>query len=310
LSDRIGIGMNISFGQGSPQYGGRARIGKRLARYILAPLNNMPLGISQKCQPPTAPWRGLLHRLNLLKRIVYLWYRRQPIRERFAPTRSGADISAKSRLNQRFLFILLAVLLMPTSAMAAPKTIVAFGDSLTQGYGLPQGDGLVPQLQAWLDRAGADVRVLNAGVSGDTTAGGLSRIDWTLTPDVDAIIVNLGGNDILRGIAPETARANLDGVLAAITAKGLPVLLVGLDPPTNFGPAFKDGYDRLYPELAAKYGALFYASYLGTLMETGDRAQVLKTLMQPDAIHPNADGVKAIVKVLGPKVLDLIERIE
>jgi acyl-CoA thioesterase I len=221
----------------------------------------------------------------------------------------GGRVAIGKRL-ARYILLAVAVLLMPIGVFAAPKTIVAFGDSLTQGYGLPQGDGLVPQLQAWLDAAGAEVSVLNAGVSGDTTAGGRARIDWTLTPDVDAIIVNLGGNDILRGIAPETARENLDGVLAAITTKGLPVLLVGLDPPTNFGPDFKDGYDRLYPDLAAKYDTLFYPSYLGTLMETGDRAQVLKTLMQPDAIHPNADGVKAIVNVLGPKVLDLIERIE
>ena len=103
-------------------------------------------------------------------------------------------------------------------ATAEPVVVAALGDSLTQGYGLPAEQGFVPQLESWLNANGSDVHVINAGVSGDTTAGGLARIDWTLTPDVDALIVALGGNDLLRGIAPEVSRGNLDGILAKARA--------------------------------------------------------------------------------------------
>ena len=111
-------------------------------------------------------------------------------------------------------------------AAAEPVTVAMLGDSLTAGYGLPQGEGLVPQLQGWLDARGAEVVLLNAGVSGDTTAGGLSRVEWTLTEEVDAMIVALGGNDYLRGLAPEEARANLSGILAAGQRKGVGLMLV------------------------------------------------------------------------------------
>lgn len=120
---------------------------------------------------------------------------------------------------------------LPMMAQADEVVIAALGDSLTQGYGLVQEDGFVPQLQAWLAEQGADVTIINAGVSGDTTAGGLSRVDWTLTPDVDALIVALGGNDLLRGIAPEVSRANLQGILSAAAANSVPVLLVGMQAP-------------------------------------------------------------------------------
>ncbi|MEX0309274.1 MAG: GDSL-type esterase/lipase family protein, partial [Tateyamaria sp.] len=113
-------------------------------------------------------------------------------------------------------------------AAAEPVTIAALGDSLTQGYGLPIEQGFVPQLQAWLTQAGHDVQVINAGVSGDTTQGGLSRVAWTLTPDVDAMIVALGGNDLLRGIGPEVSRANLDGIVQAATEAGVEVLVIGM----------------------------------------------------------------------------------
>ena len=102
--------------------------------------------------------------------------------------------------------------------------MLALGDSLTAGYGLPTDQGFVPQLQAWLAAKGLDVKIINAGVSGDTTAGGLSRADWSLTPDVQAVIVNLGGNDMLRGIDPATSRANLDAILAKVKARGVPML--------------------------------------------------------------------------------------
>ncbi len=194
---------------------------------------------------------------------------------------------------------------MPAAA-AEKVTIVAFGDSLTQGYGLAEADGFVPQLQAWLAANGApDVVLVNAGVSGDTTAGGLARIDWTLGEDVDGVIVALGGNDLLRGLFPEDSRANLDGILAAVTGRGLPVMLVGLPAPKNYGPEFEAAFAAMYPELAEKYGAVFYANFLAGISKGGlpDLA-----LMQADATHPGAEGVARIVADMGPKVLELVAR--
>lgn len=195
-------------------------------------------------------------------------------------------------------------------ARAEQVTIAALGDSLTQGYGLPADDGLVPQLQRWLTEHGADVKLLNAGVSGDTTAGGLARAEWTMTAEVDGLILTLGGNDMLRGIDPDTARQNLDGILAIAAGKNLPVLLVGQDTPTNYGAEYKQTFDKVYPDLAAKYDTLLLASFLSALTDDTDRAEILQKYMQPDAIHPNAEGVKIIVSAIGPSVLELIEQIE
>jgi len=185
--------------------------------------------------------------------------------------------------------------------------IAALGDSLTQGFGLPEQDGFVPQLRGWLAEAGADVTVINAGVSGDTTAGGLSRVAWTLTPDVDAMIVALGGNDLLRGIAPEVARANIDGILKAAEAADVAVLLVGMDAPGNYGPAYKQAFDSLYPDLAAQYNALFLDSFFAGLPSRNPAE--LGAFLQPDNVHPNADGVAQIVTAFGPKVMELIDRV-
>lgn len=197
---------------------------------------------------------------------------------------------------------------MVAPVWADPLTLVALGDSLTQGYGLPQADGFVPQLQAWLRAKGADVTVVNAGVSGDTTAGGAARVDWTLTPDVDAMIVNLGGNDLLRGIDPAASRANLDAILTAADARGLPVLLVALRAPGNYGPEFKAAFDAMYPELAAKHGTLLEADFFALLTGTDGRLAAAD-LMQADGIHPSAAGVAKIVDYVGPKVLELLERV-
>jgi len=194
---------------------------------------------------------------------------------------------------------------MVLPSWAQPVTVAALGDSLTQGYGLQQGQGFVPQLQAWLDARGADTKVLNAGVSGDTTAGGLARIDWTLTPDVTALIVALGGNDVLRGVAPQVARANLDAILVRAVARGMPVLLIGIEAPGNYGPDYKAAFDAMYPELAAKHGALLVPSFLTALTEV-DRRAALAAYMQPDGIHPNAAGVARIVEAIGPSVIELI----
>ena len=196
------------------------------------------------------------------------------------------------------------------AAAAEPVTIAALGDSLTQGYGLVPKDGFVPQLERWLLAEGADVRVLNAGVSGDTTQGGLSRVGWTLTPEVDAMIVALGGNDLLRGIDPAVSRANLTGILEAAGQADVAVLLVGLTAPGNYGPDYKRDFDAMYPELAAEYGALHVESFIAPLSERAEEDGAMQHFMQADGIHPSAEGVALIVEGLGPRVLELIARAE
>nr|WP_238538230.1 arylesterase [Oceaniovalibus guishaninsula] len=200
-------------------------------------------------------------------------------------------------------------LLVPAAASADPVTIAALGDSLTQGYGLVQEQGFVPQLERWLNARGADVVIVNAGVSGDTTAGGLSRVDWTLTPDVDAMIVALGGNDLLRGLDPAVSRANIDGILDAADAAGVPVLLAGLKAPGNYGADYQAEFDAIFTDLAAQHGTLLAPDFLGAIQSLPDRKAAMADYMQPDGIHPNADGVALIVADLGPLVLDLVETV-
>jgi acyl-CoA thioesterase-1 len=199
-----------------------------------------------------------------------------------------------------------AILCMIAPAYAEPVTLVALGDSLTAGYGLPADQGLVPQLEGWLKANGVDAVVVNAGVSGDTMAGGLSRLDWSLTPETDALMVTLGGNDMLRGLAPEEARANLSAILAGAKAKGLPVLLVGMQAPGNYGAAYKTAFDAIYPDLAAEYGATLYPFFFQGLAEGATDPALLQPLMQADGIHPNAEGVTRIVADLGPAVRDFL----
>ena len=196
--------------------------------------------------------------------------------------------------------------LMFSAVAAEPLTVVALGDSLTAGYGLAPDEGFVPQLQGWLTAQGQDVVVINAGVSGDTTAGGLSRLEWSLLPEADALIVTLGGNDMLRGVPPEESRANLEAILRGALARDLPVLLVGMQAPGNYGPDYKAAFDAIYPELAAQYGALLAPGFFSPLLEGGSDPAALGALMQADGIHPNAEGVRRIVAGLGPQVVALL----
>jgi acyl-CoA thioesterase I len=199
---------------------------------------------------------------------------------------------------------LLAGIIAAAPAAAAPR-ILALGDSLTAGYGLPEDAGFVPRLEAWLQANGAPgAEVINAGVSGDTTAGGLARVDWALADDVDAVIVALGGNDLLRGIDPAVTRENLDGILAAIEAHDLPAILAGLPAPANYGPDYSAAFDAIFPAVAEARGATLYPSFLGAL---GDSLDGARSLMQPDGIHPNAAGVEAIVADIGPLVLEILD---
>lgn len=209
----------------------------------------------------------------------------------------------------------LAGILMIWSGMVRADEVViaALGDSLTQGYGLVQEEGFVPQLENWLHENGAaDVRLINAGVSGDTTAGGLSRIGWTLEPEVDAVIVTLGGNDLLRGLDPAQARSNIEGILQATQAAGVKVLLIGMQAPGNFGPDYKAAFDALYPELAEAYGTLYLESFFTGLSEDGTvpDPSKLRAWFQSDGIHPNAEGVLRIVQGIGPKALALVAQAE
>ena len=195
----------------------------------------------------------------------------------------------------------LMFLALPALADAQEVRIVALGDSLTHGYGLPEDEGFVPQLEAWLHGNGAPwARVINAGVSGDTTAGGLARLDWSLSDGADALIVALGGNDLLRGIDPAASRANLEAILQEAEDRDLPVLLSGMRAPGNYGREFQDAFNAMYPELAETHGARLDPFFLAGV--ESDR-----TLWQSDGIHPNAEGVAVIVERIGPMVRDLAE---
>jgi acyl-CoA thioesterase I len=186
-------------------------------------------------------------------------------------------------------------------AETTPIKIVALGDSLTAGFGLTEKDGFVPRLQAALSADGIAVEVANAGVSGDTAADGLARLDWSVSAGTDAVIVELGANDMLRGLKPQVTRAALDAILNRLTARHIAVLLCGMRAAPNLGEAYGQDFARIYPELAAKYSAPLYPFFLDGV------AADLK-LTQPDGMHPNAAGVGVIVERILPKVKQLIAR--
>jgi len=194
---------------------------------------------------------------------------------------------------------MLALTALAAPALAGPR-IVALGDSLVHGYGLPPEDGFAPELERWLHANGLpEAEVVNAGVSGDTTAGGLARLDWSLGDGADALIVVLGGNDLLRAIPPETTRANLDALIGQARDRGLDVLLGGMTAPLNYGQDYKDAFDAIYPDLAKKHGAALYPEFLSGVAED-------RSLWQSDGLHPNAAGVDRIVAGIGPVLLDLL----
>ena len=185
----------------------------------------------------------------------------------------------------------------------APVRIVAFGDSLTAGYMLAPNQAFPVQLEKALVAKGYNVAVLNAGVSGDTTAAALERFDWAIPDGVDAAIVELGANDALRGLPPARARANLAEIVARLKARGIEVLLAGMSAPRNFGDAYVKEFDAIYPELAKSSGTLLYPFFLdGVAMQAG--------LNLNDGMHPNPRGVSAIVERIMPAVEQLIARVQ
>jgi acyl-CoA thioesterase-1 len=177
-----------------------------------------------------------------------------------------------------------------------PVRVLAFGDSLTQGYGVPPGMEFPARLEKALNAKRLDVTVINAGVSGETSAGGLARVDWLLgdgKSGPDAVILELGANDGLRGLPVPEMEKNLDTILSKLKARNIPVLFAGMKAPRNFGARYAEDYDAVFPKLAAKYDALFYPFFLeGVAL---DRA-----LVQPDGLHPNPKGVDVIVKGIEP----------
>jgi acyl-CoA thioesterase-1 len=183
---------------------------------------------------------------------------------------------------------------------ASPIKILALGDSLTQGYGLAEPDGLVPQLQNWFDTRDIAVTWINAGVSGDTTAGGLDRVEWMLDPDIECVMVALGGNDMLRGIDPSATRANLRGILDILVKQSKQIILVGMQAPANYGPEYQSSFDAIFPELAQEFGATYIPSYFVPLQSFPLGSDALRQVMQRDGIHPNERGVAMIVDYLGP----------
>lgn len=197
--------------------------------------------------------------------------------------------------------LLAAIILLCGPAFAEPVKIVALGDSLTAGYGLPLEQGLVPQMQAYLDARGLEVVLVNAGVSGDTSAGGLERANWVMQPDVDGLILALGANDMLRGFSPKITSANLSKIIEIALGKEIDVLLVGIEATQNFGPTYKREFDGLYAVLAEEFGVRLFENFMAPISRGRD-LEGMRPFMQPDGLHPNADGVALVVEELGEVV--------
>lgn len=193
-----------------------------------------------------------------------------------------------------------AVVTYPRAA-ERPVNIVAFGDSLTAGYGLAASEAFPAQLQRALDAKGLAVKVMNAGVSGDTTVGGLSRLDWSVPDGTDAVILELGANDALRGFDPAITRKALDTMLRRFQERKIAVLLCGMVAPPNLGAEYGRAFNSIYPDLAAQTGAILYPFFLAGV--AADRK-----LNQGDGLHPTATGVGVIVDRILPQVMALIAR--
>lgn len=189
----------------------------------------------------------------------------------------------------------------PAARAAREIRILALGDSLTAGYGLARSEGFVAQLEAALRARGIPARVLDGGVSGDTTAGGLARLEWALADRPDVAIVALGGNDGLRAIPPEATYANLDAILRRLAERGVPALLAGMLAPPNLGRDYAEAFRDVFARLAREHDVVFYPFFL-------EGVAADPVLNQPDGIHPNARGVAVMVERILPAVERLIAR--
>jgi acyl-CoA thioesterase I len=198
---------------------------------------------------------------------------------------------------------LFAPIALPGAVWADPVRLLVLGDSLAAGYGLPAKDGFTVQLEQALAAAGQDVIVQNGGVSGDTTAGGWARLEWALADGADAVIVELGANDMLRGIDPGSARSYLSAILATLDERGIPTLVAGMRAPQNLGPTYVAAFESMYPDLAREHHAMLYPFFLeGVAGEPW--------LNQEDGMHPNSAGVRHIVEAILPSVLELLAQVD
>jgi len=198
--------------------------------------------------------------------------------------------------------VLIAFAAVSAAGAEAPVKIVALGDSLIAGLGLPEKEAFVPRVQAALAAKGLAVEIENAGVSGDTSADGLARLDWSVPPGTEAVILELGANDMLRGIKPEVTREALETILHRLTERHIAVLICGMRAAPNLGADYGASFERIYPDLAAKYDALLYPFFL-------DGVAANPGLMQRDGLHPGAAGVDVIVARILPKVEQLVARV-
>ena len=204
-------------------------------------------------------------------------------------------------LLRKLMMTIVVILGLGLGGARAESTVVIFGDSLVQGYGLPAERGLVPHLESWLRENGTDVTLVNAGVSGDTTQGGAARIAWTLSEEIDAIVIALGGNDMLRGIDPTVVRQNMEIIVQEAASSGVAVLVVGIEAPLNYGPDYKAAFDPIFADIAERFEADYHPGFFSAFEED------VLPFMQPDAIHPNAEGVAQIVEAVGPFVAALTD---
>jgi len=196
-----------------------------------------------------------------------------------------------------------AMLGAPADAADRPVRIVVLGDSLSAGFGLTVQDALPAKLERALKAKGHNVTIENAGVSGDTAAGGLARLDWSVAEGTDAVILELGANDALRGSDPKTTRASLEAIIRKLKERRIAVLLAGMLAPRNLGPDYAKAFDPIYPELAAAHGLILYPFILDGV--AGNPALNLS-----DGIHPTAAGVDIMVKGLLPKAEELVARVK
>lgn len=202
----------------------------------------------------------------------------------------------------KFVF---ATVFLNSPLMAEPASVLMLGDSLTHGYGLPADQGLVPRLEEWLQGRGHDVSLINAGVSGDTTAGGLARINWLLTDDLDAIVIELGANDALRGIDPVHISQNLAAMVDVAQQADLPVLLMRVPSVGNFGTEYRESYNVAFTDAARQERVHLVENFFNAL---SDMEPVrLQQVMQPDGTHPNAEGVAMIVDDIGPDLAKFLQ---
>jgi len=182
--------------------------------------------------------------------------------------------------------------------------VLALGDSLTAGYGLKQGEGFADQLQTAFRKMGRPVTVINGGVSGDTSAGGLTRTDWALADKPQVVILELGANDMLRGVDPATTRANLTGIIDKAKAAGAKVLLCGMKAQRNLGADYVQKFDAIYPDLAQREGVAFYPFFMDGIVHEDGTAD--RSLLQGDGLHPTEAGAALIVQRIMPELLKLL----